>query len=152
MVNVNLKFYKIKKLDVMNDMKQPRAMKVKQDFDFNCYYSADGKTAYAALTETLEMMENPDDFHIRLVLEGVFDVSGDGEIGQDDKKQAHVLCYDTLFPYAAQMISQIGMNTGVHILLKKVPMDASFVGFSKMGEGAASDSEKMIDFPSEDNG
>jgi hypothetical protein len=42
---------------------------------------------------------------------------------EEDRKQAHTTCYDKLFPYASQIVSQIAANSGLAgLMLKKVEM------------------------------
>lgn len=151
MADVTLAGYKIKKLDVVNNIQKRKRIQIKNTFGFSCRYSMDGRTAVAVLTESVESDGGQDEFHINLELEGVFSVDGTEDV--EERKETHIKCYDSLFPFASQIVSQVGSNTGIgNLLLKKIPMDKDSVAFEKWQEKPSADKceeGNIIDFPSD---
>jgi len=129
MVNVMLNSVKIKSLSMVNMIAKQGEMKLSTNFSFNVKYAADNKIAVAELTEKVSL---PDagEFHIYLTVEGFFKLEGIED--EEDKKDAHLMCYDLLFPHVAQQIMVLGMNSGMPgLAIKKIPMKRESVQFSK---------------------
>ena len=130
MAEVSLVGYKIKKIDMINAIKQQGELKITNSFGFNVAYTPEDTKAIAELTETLQMADRPEEFHIELTLEGVFDLTGIVDV--ETKKDAHLMCYDSLFPYANQIVTQLASNSGMSgLMLKKIPMKRENIQFGK---------------------
>lgn len=144
MVEVVLDDYRIKSIDMRNDIAYDGILSMTNTFEFKVSYSREDSRAVAELTEHVSDKETGDRFYISLTIEGIFSVSGVN--GLESKKEAHVRCYDQIFPYAGQIISQLASNSGISgLILKKIPMKESSINFSN---GAQEKHEgKMIRFP-----
>ena len=144
MVDAVLTDYRIKSLNMKNDIKHQGDIKLNNTFDFKVSYAKNYEFAVAELTEHMSSVdEGNGEFNISLCIEGQFHMEGVNN--NDTKKEAHAQCYKQLFPYASQIISQLAANGGIHGLrIKEIPINAdnvSFVGNQQNKDG------KMIQFP-----
>lgn len=143
MVNVQLISYKICRLDMYNDLESDQGLKIQNWFEFDVTFDIENNIAEAILTEHLKQAEDPSDFGIDLTLKGIFHITGVKSV--DSKKEAHIKCYDELFPYAGQVISHLAMNSGMSgLLLKKNPLKLESVNFGEKPEKERND--KIIEF------
>lgn len=141
MVNVTLIGYKIKGIDLLNAIKQQGQLQVANSFGFNVAYSPDNTRAVAELTDSVQMVDHPEEFHLDLTIEGVFDITGITD--NETKKDAHIMCYDALFPYANQLVTQLATNSGMAgLIFKKIPMKRESIQF-----GQKEQSDKITTFP-----
>lgn len=144
MVDANLVGYKIKSIDMVNNIQSNGSLKIENTFDFSVMFSQDRNFAIAELIEYIQLSEHPEQFHITLSVEGSFALKGVND--NDCKKKAHMMCYDQLFPYASQIISQLSMNSGMSgMVLKKIPMDEHSVQFNSPNSNE--EKSKTIEFP-----
>ena len=143
MVNVQLIAYKISRLEMYNVLQSSQEVELKNSSEFDVTFDIENEMATAMLTEHVKMTGFPCDFSIDLTLKGTFHIT---EVRSDaSKKEAHVKCYNGLFPYAGQIISQLAMNSGMNgLILKKKSMESESVNFGSRPEKEKSD--KIIEF------
>ena len=128
MVDIVLMGYRIKQIDMKNSMTADSGICLKNGFEFKMIFSKDGQSGTAELTEMVN--DGDDRYYLKLCIEGMFRFSGID--GNDTKKEAHMGCYDVLFPYANQIVSQISLNSGLPgVELQKMPLNIEDVYFQK---------------------
>lgn len=143
MVNVQLLSYKISRLEMYNDLQSNQEVKAYSGFDFEVMFDIENEMAVATLNEHLKMAKDPSDFGIDLTLIGKFWIVG--VKSDESKKEVHLKCYDELFPYAGQIISQLAMNSGmIGFLLNKNPLSVENINFGSKPEKEKND--KIIEF------
>lgn len=128
MVNISLTNYKIIKIDMLNNIEHPELVDTKNTFNYEVNYNNNATKAVATLSEKIFSPENPDKLHINITIQGEFSLNK-AETG-NDRRQVHVMCYEKLFPYASQIVSQIAANSGlIGLMLKRVEMKEEDVRF-----------------------
>ena len=143
-VEAILNSYKIEKLDMINKIEESSQIELMNTFDFDVIYSKDKSIAKARLTEYVNLKDIPEQFNITLTIVGLFQLKGVTD--NEKKKEAHVCCYDQLFPFASQIITQLATNSGMSgLILKKLPLNPDQINFGKKDESHHSD--KMLEFP-----
>ena len=141
MVDVTLIGYKIKSIDLLNTIKRQGELKIGNTFGFNVAYSSDNTRAVAELTDSVQMVDRPEEFHLDLTIEGIFEVNGITD--NETKKDAHIMCYDALFPFANQLVTQLATNSGMAgLIFKKIPLKRESIQFGKKEQ-----SDKITNFP-----
>ena len=141
MVQVEMNGFKINNLSILNDIKEEGEKKLKNTFDFNVEYDRESELAFAFLTEKIEMVGDPKEFYIDLVLEGVFHVTGIKN--KNDRKNVHLKLYDALFPYASHVLSHITLDCGLPgLMIQKHPLE---LGEVHLGETPQNKNGKIID-------
>lgn len=148
MLKMELLDYRISRLDMLNKLNKSEEdgeVEISDKMDFSVDFKFKNNLAVAVLTECLEM-EASNKFYIELTLEGFFHVEG---ITSDKlKKEAHVRCYDGLFPYADQLIRMLSLSSGIlGLALKKRALDLKNVHIGKKPRDAKDG--KVIDFQPE---
>lgn len=128
MIEISLSNYKIKKIDMANNIDHAELVDINNTFIYKVKYNNDATKAIAMLSEKISSTDDSDKMHIDITIEGQFNLVGVNT--EKDRKRAHVACYDKLFPYASQIVSQIAENSGlIGLLLKKVEMKEEDVCF-----------------------
>lgn len=114
---VELLGYKISRLDLVNELAESGEIRLSDKMEFSVEFEPEDSMAVAALAQYLEL-ENSNEFYMELVLEGIFHVEGMN--GKKLQEEAHLRCYDILFPYADQFIRILSMNSGMQeVAVKK---------------------------------
>lgn len=128
MIDVLLTNYKIVKIDMINNLEYPELVDTKNTFNYEVNYNNNATKAVVTLSEKIFSPKNTDKLHINITIQGEFDLS---EVAtENDRRQVHVMCYEKLFPYASQIVSQIAANSGlIGLMLKKVEMKEEDVRF-----------------------
>lgn len=140
MVNAELIGYKISSLNMRNELEESGELEIKRNSDFDVTYNIKDGMAVATLAEHLSTDDDLNSFYIDLTLEGVFHITG--VKSEASQKKVHVKCYDDLFPYAAQIISQLTMNSGMGgVVLEKRTIESTYVN-----SGEKPKSDKIIEF------
>jgi preprotein translocase subunit SecB len=140
MPSVSLIGYKIKKVDMVNEIKSQGELKVGNTFEYSVAYAEDNSRAIATLTEIINMVDHPEQFHMNVAIEGIFELSD--VVDNDTKKDAHVMCYDELFPFANNIVTQLAQNSGMGgLVLRKLPMDKDKIQFGSKTQ------DKVITLP-----
>ncbi|HBI61378.1 MAG TPA: hypothetical protein DDY31_09230 [Lachnospiraceae bacterium] len=141
MSNVELVSYKIVKLRVNNNIPESAMLELESMVGFNVKYESNNGAAVAVLTVSVNHRNDPDLLCIELEIQGGFSMNGINDM--DSKKEAHVKCYDELFPCANQIMTYLAINSGMQgFMLKKPPMEFANVNFGIRPDGM--DSGKVI--------
>ena len=132
MSKIELLGYKISRLDLVNNLEESGEVRLSDKMEFSVEFEPENSMAVAVLAQYLKM-EDSNEFYMELVLEGIFHIGG-----MENKKlqeEAHLRCYDILFPYADQFIRMLSMNSGLmEVALKKkelIPDDVQSGGNPK---------------------
>ena len=142
MAKATLQGFKITKIDMVSAINDPGDFMATTQFEFDVHYTPDNTHAIAELTITLEMANQPEEFHIDLTLEGAFNLSG--VVDTETKKDAHIMCYDVLFTAANQLIKLLVSHGGIAgFELGKVQLKRENIHFGEETENSG----KIIDFP-----
>lgn len=143
MALVELAYYKIKKINMMNNIEDFALIAVANRDHFSVTYDEDSDMAIATLTEYVEVEKNPSQFLIELTLEAVFAVNDDVST-EAQKETAHRECYDKLFPVARKIIKYLTVNSGMSegLTIPKQPL-------KKVNFGAELEpqDDKIVNFP-----
>lgn len=135
MADINLLGYKLTQVDMESNLTNSCNLPIKNRFEFDAQYSKDKKYILTRLTEYLEAEGNYDGFHIIATVEGTFEAQEVGLMDEEEMKEIHIQCYNELFPYASQIVTQIGINAGFNgLMLKRTPLDAGNVMLGKENE------------------
>lgn len=128
MVDVELVSFKIAKLKMNNDITEDGMLQVENSVESNVKYEDDNKMAVMVLNVKVEHRRHPDVFGIELKLQGTFRVDSVNDIVS--KREAHVKCYDVLFPYVEQIMTYLAINSGLHgFALEKSSMSPEKVNY-----------------------
>lgn len=112
MALVELAYYKIKKINMMNNIEDLGLIAVANRDHFSVTFDGDSDMAIATLTEYVEVEKNPSKFMIELTLEAVFAVNDDVST-EAQKETAHRECYEAIFPMARKIIKYLTVNSGM---------------------------------------
>lgn len=143
MALVELAYYKIKKLNMMNNIEDFALIAVANRDHFSVTYDEDSDMAIATLTEYVEVEKNPSQFLIELTLEAVFAVNEEVKT-EAQKETAHRECYDAIFPMAKKIIKYLTVNSGMSegiTIPKKSPKQVNF------GAEPEPQDDKIVNFP-----
>ena len=141
MAEATLLGFKITRIDLINAIQESSDFIAAHHAEFNVDYTPDNTQAFAEITVTLEMANHPEDFHLDLSVERIFDLTG--VVDTETKKDVHLMCYDILWPIANQFVEQLASNSGLSgIKLKKNSMKREGIHF-----GGKPNDGKIIDFP-----
>lgn len=101
----------------MNNLEESGEVRLSDKMEFSVEFEPGENMAVAVLAQYLGM-EGSSIFYLKLVLEGIFHV--EGMKSKKLQEEAHLRCYDILFPYADQFIRILSMNSGMmEVALKK---------------------------------
>lgn len=123
MVYVKLLKYKIKRLSMSNTVQSEGGRILLSDSsEFRLNVSNGSCIAKGTLTVSIGSKEFFDGMGIQLEMEGYFGLEGIEDL--ESKKEAHMRCYDAIFPYADQIVKFLALNSEMkRIVLRKSRMD-----------------------------
>lgn len=122
MVAVNLLNQRIREVHFVNHLDKPGQIQLTSSFNFHVNYSADNQRCMAKLYQSAKMKDDPDQLFVSAEIWGVFSLQG--VVDEETKRDAHVQCYDQLFPYLQSAVTQLATASGMPgFLLKKNPMN-----------------------------
>lgn len=107
MSNVQLKGYKVSEIQFVNNLENGVRIELANKFNYTVNYSNDF-VCRGEFSVDVEDKNNPDKFHIRAVILGIFDYK-DGVT----KEHIHVETFKDLFPYARALITTLTSNAGI---------------------------------------
>lgn len=107
MSNVNLKSYNAAKIDFVNNIEGGTQIKLTNRFGYSVKYSTNN-ICVGELTADMFDSENPDKFHINVIIRGVFEFKNDVE-----KEKLHVESFKELFPFAKSIVATVSTAAGV---------------------------------------
>lgn len=126
MVDVELVSYKISKLKMNNDIPENGTVELENIVGFDMIYEQDG--CIAVLNVQIRHRQHPGIFAIELELQGLFNTNGICDA--DTEREAHIRCYDEMFPYANQIMTYLAINSGMQgFVLKKIPIQFASINF-----------------------
>lgn len=102
---VNLILEKATEIQLKVNIVNNSTINVETKHDYSVYYSEDEKSCRAALQIGVVSQSNPDELSILCTVQGDFVV--DHIENDDDKRRIHVECYNSLFPYAQQLLARL---------------------------------------------
>lgn len=130
MVSVNLINQRIREVHFTNRIDKPGQIQLESGFNFHMDYSADKQRCKATLYQSVRMKDDPDRLFISVEIVGLFSLQG--VVDDESKRDAHILCYDQLFPYLQSTVTQLANASGLPgFLLKKNPMKRENITFAQ---------------------
>ncbi len=124
--------HKLQDLQFFNKLDKPGQVALESNFSFSVNFAADNTKCVAKLYQCVKdkSADANHNFFISLELVGVFAV--DGPVGEEDKKDLHVSCYQQLFPYAELTARQTCAMGGMpNFVLLRQKMDRNNVAVNK---------------------
>lgn len=118
------------KINFLENVENNEHVEIISDYDFNVSYAEDKKHCKANLDLNVFCPKYPDLFEIKVSVEGVFQT--DELKSEELKKEAHVLSYYLLFPYAQSLVSQMTVAASMPPLT--IPADEMKVEQVVIGE------------------
>lgn len=109
MINIELQSYKIKELKMANNLKINRNIHLINRNNFGMEF-VDNRKVTAVLTEYVRTQED-NEFYMELAIEGMFCLEGIEDT--ESWKEAHIRCYDKLFPYVKPIMELLAANSGL---------------------------------------
>lgn len=104
---VELKGYKVNKLEIENKVKLGTNLKLQNQLKYNVNYMDDNKTCIGAMElRIIDADLNPFEVKIEMVAEFVY---GDN----DEKADIHTTSFDQLFPFVRQIVHTVTAFTGM---------------------------------------
>ncbi len=97
MVTVTLATQRIREVHFVNHIDKSGQIQLSSSFNFHVDYAADNTRCVAKLYQSAQMKDDPDKLFISAEIVGIFNLQGVTD--EDTKREAHVQCYDQLFPY-----------------------------------------------------
>lgn len=136
MVYIKLLKYKIKRLCMTNTVQSEGGRILLSDSsEFRLNVSDGCCIAVGTLTVGIGSKEFFDGMGIQLEMEGYFGLEGIEDL--ESKKEAHMRCYDAIFPYADQIVKFLAMNSEMkRIVLRKSRMDGEKIHIKAVEEGS----------------
>lgn len=125
MVKVELIGFKINGLEILNNITESGLIKLGNTSDFEVQFDEKCGSACAVMKQTIEMVDKPENFHLDMEVQGMFQI--DGIKSMADKKKAHSRCYDEMFPYANHIIKVLSVDLGMPLCISKQPMELGSV-------------------------
>lgn len=130
MVNVTLTTQRIREVHFVNHIDKSGQIQLTSGFNFHVDYAADNSRCVARLYQSAKMKDDPDKLFISAEIVGIFSLQG--VVDEETKKDAHIQCYDQLFPYLQSTVNQLTAASGMPgFLLKKNPMKRENITFAQ---------------------
>lgn len=126
MLNVTLISQRVQEIHFINHIESSGKIEMTNSFNFHVTFAEDNRSCRAKLYQAAKMKNDPDRLFISGEIVGIFRV--DGMESDKDRREAHVRCYDQLFPYLQSMISFLAAGSGLpNFLIQKRPIDPTRV-------------------------
>ena len=126
MVSVEMDSYKISQLKMNNKIPENGTVELENIVGFDVIHEQD--SCIAILTVQIRHRQHPNVFGIKLELQGLFKTNGICDA--DTEKEAHIRCYDEIFPYANQIMTYLAVSSGMQgFVLKKIPIQFASINF-----------------------
>lgn len=130
MVTVNLVTQRVREVHFINHISKNGQIQLSSSFNFKVNYAADNSKCTATLYQSVQMKDDPDTLFISAEITGIFNLQG--IVDDETKKDAHVQCYDQLFPYLQSTVAQLATASGMPgFQLKKNVMKRESITFGK---------------------
>lgn len=129
MVMLNLERWMFKDIQLHIDMEENMEVELESEFSMNLNYNEDNTICIAEIIQEVAYKKKPSVFQIKII--GVGHFSCEGLNSDEDKKQAHVIAYNFLFPYVQSMISNLTVNAGFPpLMIRRAKMDPKDIKLS----------------------
>ena len=130
MVNVTLTTQRVREVHFVNRLDKSGQIKLSSSFNFHVDYAADNTRCVAKLYQSAQYKDDPDKLFISAEIVCIFSLQG--VVDEETKRDAHVQCYDQLFPFLQSTVNQLATASGLPgFLLKKNPMKRENIAFSQ---------------------
>lgn len=104
---VELKGYKVNRLEIENKVKPGVQLKLQNQLKYNVNYMDDNKTCVAVMDlRVIDSQLNPFEIKLEAVAEFTYD-------DEDQKADIHTTSFDQLFPFIRQIIHTVTAFTGI---------------------------------------
>lgn len=144
MADVELMGYKIKKIDMNNNLSDSGLLQLENSIDFYIDYAENNRSAEATLFGYLRYNKNPDIFFLKLDVQAIFRVYGIEN--SDEKYEASLKCYDALFLCFREIMTCLAENTGLDDFNLEKPEIFKQPADSEKNKLNDKGSEKIIEF------
>jgi preprotein translocase subunit SecB len=142
MVTVTLANQRVQEIHFVNRIDKSGQIQLKSSFNFHVDYTSDNTKCIAKLYQSAQMKEDPEKLFISAEIIGVFTL--EGVVDDETKRDAHVQCYDQLFPFLQSTVSQLATASGMPgFLMKKTPMSRDNITFAKKENAPKKDDQPM---------
>ena len=140
MVTVNLISQRLREVHFINRIDKNGQVQLSSSFSFKVSYSPDNTKCVATLYQSAQYKEDPDKLFVSGEIIGSFALGGIVDV--ETKKDAHIQCYDQLFPFLQSAISQLSNCSGMPgFLLRKNPMNRENISFTAPAPAAPADGQ-----------
>lgn len=130
MVTVTLVTQRVREVHFVNHIDKSGQIQLASSFNFHVDYAADNTRCVAKLYQSAQMKDDPDKLFISAEIVGIFNLQGVTD--EETKRDAHVQCYDQLFPFLQSTVNQLTTASGMPgFLLKKNPMKRENITFAQ---------------------
>lgn len=130
MLHINLLNQRIREVHFVNHLEKPGQIKLGGNFNFHVQYAPDNKRCIATLYQSVSLPEDQDKFFLSAEIVGVFQL--EGIVDDETKRDAHLQCYDQLFPYLQSAMTQLTNAAGMAgFMLKKHAMKRESITFAQ---------------------
>ena len=146
MPTVTLINQRVREVHFVNHIDKSGQIQLASSFNVHVNYSNDNKQCVAKLYQSAQMKDDPDQFFTSAEIVGVFNL--EGVVDEESKKDAHVQCYDQLFPFLQSTITQLTTASGMPgFLMRKNPMKRENITFAKGGAPKEDKPEQPMTLP-----
>ena len=129
MVTVTLMNHRLREVHFVNHINQSGQIQLTSSFNFHVDYAPDHTKCVARLYQSAKMKEAEDKLFVSAEIEGVFQL--EGIVDEESKRDAHVQCYNYLFPYLQAAVTQLTSASGMPgFVLRRNPMRRENIVFS----------------------
>ena len=133
MVTVNLISQRLREVHFVNHVDKSGQIQLTSSFNFHVDYAPDNSKCVAKLYQSAKMKEDEDKLFVSAEIEGIFVL--EGVVDEETKREAHVQCYNYLFPYLQAAVNQLSSASGMPgFLFKKNPMRRENIVFTAKGK------------------
>lgn len=119
MKNLNMKAYKISKIDFINNLVNGTKLELNNKYSYNVKYGQNG-VCEGILTVDITDKGGNKDFKISITVQGLFQYDP-----QTPREQVHVATFKEIFPYARVFVSNLTTSAGMPpIMIPPIDMDS----------------------------
>ncbi len=111
MLNVTLMSQRVQELHFTNHIAVSGKIDLSNSFNFHVTFSEDNHSCRAELYQSAKSKADPEQLFLSGTIVGLFHV--DGLETEQDKRMAHIACYDQLFPYLQSTLSFVAAGSGL---------------------------------------
>ncbi len=111
MVAVNLIKQQVREVHFVNALEKPGQIQLENSFNFRVDYMNNNQRCVAKLYHSAKMKDDPDKLFVSVDIIGMFQL--EGVTSEEAKREAHVQCYNQLFPYLQSVVTQMTTAGGL---------------------------------------